>query len=100
MLMGLDPVEATPGLYVKQRMMELTGRYETYMGIESVDVTYKGGLLYLESETPFAKTSTPIIPDDLLMENTSFYTLVDGVKSPIVFDGKNLFVERYCYHKV
>ena len=100
LLMGLDPVEATPGLYVKQRMMELTGRYETYMGIESVDVTYKGGLLYLESETPFAKTSTPIIPDDLLMENTSFYTLVDGVKSPIVFDGKNLFVERYCYHKV
>jgi len=100
LLMGLDPVEATPGLYVKQRMMELTGRYEIYMGIESVEVRYKGGLLYLESETPFAKTSTPIIPEDPLIGNTRFYTLVDGVKAPIVFDGKNLFVERYCYHKV
>ena len=100
LLMGLDPVESTPGLYVKQRMMDLTGRYETYMGIESINVRYKGGLLYLESETPFAKTSTPIIPEDPLMENTRFYTLVDGVKAPIVFDGKNLFVERYCYHKV
>ena len=100
LLMGLDPFESTPGLYVKQRMLDLTGRYETYMGIESVDVRYKGGLLYLESETPFAKTSTPIIPEDPLMGETKFFTLVDGVKAPIVFDGGNLFVERYVYHKV
>ncbi len=100
LLMGLDPVEATPGLYVKQRMLDLTGRYETYMGIESVDVRYKGGLLYLESETPFSKTSTPIIPVDPLMGETRFYSLVDGVKAPIVFDGDKLFVERYVYHKV
>jgi len=100
LLMGLDPVEATPGLYVKQRLLELTGRYETYKGIELVEVNYKGGMLYIESVTPFANTSTPIIPEDQLIGETVFYSLVDGVKSLVVFDGDNLFIERYCYHKV
>ena len=100
LLMGLDPVEATPWLYVKQRLLDLTGRYKTYKGIESVDVKYKAGMLYIESETPFAKTSTPIIPEDPMIGETVFYSLVDGVKSPVVFDGDNLFIERYCYHKV
>lgn len=99
LLMGLDPEKSTPGLYVKQRLLDLTGRYETYMGIEAVEVKYKAGLLYMESVTPFAKTSTPIIPVDPLIGNTEFYSFVDGVKTPVVFDGNNLFVERYCYHK-
>ena len=100
LLMGLDPEKLTPWLYIKQRLMDLTGRYETYMGIEAVEVKYKAGLLYMESVTPFAKTSTPIIPEDPYIGEARFYTLVDGVKTPVVFDGDNLFVERYCYHRV
>ncbi len=100
LLMGLDPEASTPWLYVKQRLMDLTGRYETYMGIESVEVNYKAGLLYMESVTPFAKTSTPIIPEDPCVGETRFYTLVDGVKTPVIFDGDKLFVERYCYRRV
>jgi hypothetical protein len=89
---------------VQERMRELTGRYETYIGIEAVEVNYKAGMLFLESETPFAKTSTPLIPEDSMVEEPVFYTIVDGVKSPVVFerkgDGFDLFVERYCYHRV
>jgi hypothetical protein len=89
---------------VQERMRELTGRYETYMGIEAVEVNYKAGMLFLESETPFAKTSTPLIPEDPMVEEPVFYTIMDGVKSPVVFEkkqcGVDLFVERYCYHRV
>ena len=99
LLMGLDPVKSTPWLYVKKRLMDLTGHYETYMGIESVDVKYKAGMLYLESVTPFAKTSTPIIPVDPRVEKTEFYSLVDGVKAPVIFEDDKLFIERYVYRK-
>ncbi len=100
LLMDLAPVESTPGLYVKQRLKNLTGRYETYKRIESIDVKYKAGMLYLESKTPFAETSTPLIPESTMLEKTVFYTLVDGVKAPVVFEEDDLFIERYCYHKV
>ncbi len=104
LLMGLDPMEDTPELVVKERLQSLTGRYETYKGIESVDVNYRAGMLYLESETPFAKTSSPLIPEDRMLEEFVFYTVVDGVKAPVTFmqkkDGVDLIVERYCYHKV
>jgi len=100
LLMGQDPIESTPWLYVKQRLVNLTGRYETYMGVESVDVRYKAGMLYMESETPFTKTSLPLIPVDPYLEKTEFYTLTDGIKTPVIFEDNNLFFERYCYHKV
>ena len=104
LLMGLDPEESTPMFGVQKRMSELTGRYQTYMGIESVEVVHKGGMLFMQSETPFDKSSTPLIPEDTMVEEPVFYTFVDGVRSPVVFekkgDGFDLFVERHCYHSV
>jgi len=103
-LLGMDPYEAIPRLAVKRRMDRLTGTYEIYKGIESVRVVKKAGMLYLESKTPFAETLQPLIPEDTSLESTMFYTLMDGVKSPVEFvvheDGHvDLFVERYCFHK-
>ncbi|MCK4400561.1 hypothetical protein KAV46_06200, partial [Candidatus Bathyarchaeota archaeon] len=103
-LLGRDPYEAIPRLAVKRRMDRLTGTYEIYKGIESVRVVKKAGMLYLESKTPFAETLQPLIPEDTSLESTMFYTLMDGVKSPVEFvvheDGHvDLFVERYCFHK-
>jgi CubicO group peptidase (beta-lactamase class C family) len=104
LLMGLDPGESTPLFVIQKRLKRLTGRYETYMGIESVKVNYKGGMLYLESETPFAKTSIPLIQEDMMVEEPVFYVMVDGLKAPVVFEEKesgiDLYVERYCYHRV
>ena len=99
LLMGLDPFESTPGLYIRKKLKDLTGVYETYKKIESVEVKYKGGMLYLDTDTPFAKTSTPLIPESPTLEETKFYTIIDGIKSPVIFKGRDLFVERYCYHK-
>jgi CubicO group peptidase (beta-lactamase class C family) len=104
LLMGLDPEESTPELTVRGRLQALTGRYETYMGIESVNIEYSAGMLYLVSEGPFEKTRIPLIPVDPTKGEPVFYSIVDSVKTPIVFeknkDAINLFVERYCYHKV
>ena len=103
-LLGMDPYEAVPRLAIKRRMDRLTGRYEIYKGIESVDVVKRLGMLYLESRTPFAETLQPLVPEDLSLESTMFYTLMDGARTPVEFvvheDGHvDLFVERYCFHK-
>ena len=50
-------------------------------------------------------TVTPLIPEDPTLSSTDFYTLRNGIKSPVVFvireDGRvDLFIGRYCYHKV
>ncbi len=102
-LLGLEPIEAVPSLRIKENMARLVGSYVTYKGIERVNVVKKGGLLYLESKTPFSDTSQPLIPVDP-MEGLHYYTSIDGLKAPIEFevkeDGKiDLYVERYCYHK-
>lgn len=103
-LLGLEPVESVPSILIKGKMNRLTGSYETYKGIEKVNVVKKGGMLYLETETPFAETSQPLIPIDPL-EGLTYYTLIDGLKVPVEFtereDGKiDVYIERYCYHKV
>lgn len=103
-LLGLEPKETAPSLVIKENMRKLAGRYETYLGIEDINVVKKGGMLYLEKKTPFADTLQPLIPDDN-KAGRKYYTLTDGLKAPVEFvlreDGAvDLFVERYCYHKV
>ena len=104
-MLGKHPYTAIPRLAVKQRMEQLVGTYKIYRDIESIRVVKKAGMLYLETKTPFAETVQPLIPETPLLESTKFYMLTDGAKSPVEFvvhkDGHiDLFVERYCYHKV
>ena len=106
-LMGEDPAEALPGLYIRERMKRLTGSYEVYRGIERLKVVNRGGLLYLEEKSRRTeKTSlTPLIPEDPTLSSVAFYVLRNGLKSPVEFvireDGQiDLFIGRYCYHKV
>jgi CubicO group peptidase (beta-lactamase class C family) len=106
-LMGEDPAEALPGLYIRERMKRLTGSYEVYRGIERLKVVNRGGLLYLEEKSRRTeKTSlTPLIPEDPTLATVDFYVLRNGLKSPVEFvtreDGQiDLFIGRYCYHKV
>ena len=88
---------------IKENMARLVGSYAAYKGIERVNVVKKGGLLYLETKTPFSETIQPLIPVNPL-EGLCYYTSIDGLRAPIEFevkkDGKiDLYVERYCYHK-
>lgn len=103
-LLGMDPMEAVPSITIKEKMDRLTGEYETYLGIEKVNVIKKGGMLYIRTKTPFSDTQQPLIPEDP-KNGLQYYTLVDGQKNPIEFvikeDGNtDLFMERYCYHKI
>ncbi|MEZ4863872.1 MAG: serine hydrolase [Caldilineaceae bacterium] len=106
-LLGKEPAAVIPALQIESRMDQLTGTYETYRGVEPIKVVNKGGLLYTEATDPVstATTLTPLIPEDPTLASTLFYTLSNGVKSPVEFwiDGQGaarLIIERYCYHKV
>lgn len=103
-LLGLDPFEEVPSLNVKKKLRLLSGTYKTFKGIESVEVQYKAGMLFLRSKTPFTDSLTPLIPRDSLLGSTIFYIYMDGVESPVEFQMKDngdidLYIERYCYHK-
>jgi CubicO group peptidase (beta-lactamase class C family) len=106
-LMGKDPEEVIPALVIQGRMKRLTGSYEVYRGLEKLEIVSRGGLLYLEetSRRTGKKTATPLIPEDPTLASPAFYTLRNGIKSPVEFeehqDGRiDLFVGRYCFHKV
>jgi CubicO group peptidase (beta-lactamase class C family) len=106
-LLGRDPEASIPALVTRDRMQRLQGSYEVYRGLERLQVVSRGGLLYLEEESPWSEetTLTPLIPDDPTLASTEFYILSKGVRSPVEFevheDGKiDLFVGGYCYHKV
>ena len=106
-MMGKDPAEAIPALLIQEQMKQLMGNYEVYRGLEKLRVVSRGGLLYLEEKSRRTEktTLTPIIPEDSMLASTDFYILRNGLKSPVEFaareDGTiDLFIGRYCYHKV
>jgi CubicO group peptidase (beta-lactamase class C family) len=106
-LMEKDPAEAIPALIIRERMKRLMGSYEVYRGLEKLKVVSRGGLLYLEvkSRRTGETTHTPLIPEDPTLASTDFYTVRNGLKSPVEFavredDTIDLFIGRYCYHKV
>ncbi len=106
-LMGKDPAEVIPALMIRERMERLMGSYEVYRGLEKLKVVSRGGLLHLEEKSRRTEKTnvTPLIPEDPTLASTDFYTLRNGLKSPVEFvireDGKiDLFIGRYCYHKV
>ena len=106
-LLGKEPGAVIPALQIESRMEQLTGTYESYRGIETIKVVNQGGLLYTKATDPLtgATTLTPLIPEDPTLASTHFYTLSNGVKSPVEFwvdaqGATRLIIERYCYCKV
>jgi len=106
-LMGKDPEAVIPALQIRERMKALMGSYEVYRGLERLKVIGKGGLLYLEEKSRMTEhvSQTPLIPEDPSLASTDFYILSNGIRSPVEFeiheDGRiDLFIGRYCFHKV
>ena len=106
-LLGKAPEETLPAIEIRERMNRLVGTYEVYRGLDRLEVVIRRGMLYLESTSRFAPevtNSTPIIPADPSLETTMFYTMSNGLKSPVEFttdaEGKiSLIRGRYRYHK-
>lgn len=106
-LMGKDPAEVIPALQIRERTERLLGHYEVYRGLEKLEVVNRGGLLRLEQKYPAAEepVETVLVPEDSTLSSTLFYSLRNGLKSPVEFvlrddGGIDLFVGRYCFHKV
>jgi hypothetical protein len=83
-------------------MRALTGRYETYRGVQSLEVVESGGLLYLKSSVDQGENLTPLMPVGGVPRR--FNIIINGVKEPVEFventKGEiDLYVERYRYHK-
>jgi len=99
-MMGRDPDETLPANAIRKRMDRLAGSYAIYSGLETLRVWKRGGLLYMGSEEP----GTPLIPEDPTYASHRFFTLREGLKSPVEFQTREdgsvvLIVERYVYHK-
>ncbi len=100
LLMGLDPDEALPANRIRARMDRLVGSYTTYRKLETVKVFRRNGLLHVGEEEP----GTPLIPEDPAYGSLRFYTLSEGLRSPVEFraredGGLDLVLDRYVFHK-
>jgi CubicO group peptidase (beta-lactamase class C family) len=100
LLMGLDPDEALPANRIRARMDLLVGSYTTYRKLETVKVFRRNGLLHVGEEEP----GTPLIPEDPAYGSLRFYTLSEGLRSPVEFKarkdgGFDLVLDRYVFHK-
>jgi CubicO group peptidase (beta-lactamase class C family) len=82
LLLGRDPGEALPANGIRERMNRLVGEYATYRGLEKLKVSRRGGMLYMGEEEP----DTPLIPEDPTLVSTRFYTMSDGLRSPVEFE--------------
>jgi hypothetical protein len=101
-LMGKEPRKTVPGIVVRADMRALTGRYETYRGVQSLKVIESGGLLYLKSSVDQGENLTPLMPVGGVPRR--FNIIINCVKEPVEFventKGEiDLYVERYRYHK-
>lgn len=105
LLMDKDPKTVVPVFAIKKRMARLVGDYEVYRGLEKLSVVSKNGMLYLDIQNRLSGPRlVPLIPEDPTLKSTEFFTLANGIKSPVEFqlldDGRTrLFLGRYCYHK-
>jgi CubicO group peptidase (beta-lactamase class C family) len=102
-LMGRDPY-IHPHLILREKMRSLIGEYQIHMGLEKLRVINRGGLLYLEQKDSFLDATTPLIPEEPMLNSLRFYSLTEGIMQPIEFvktrKGYDLFVERYRYHSL
>lgn len=99
-LLGENPDDVVPVHGVHERMQQLLGSYETYEGIQTVDIVEERGMLYLK----YGDSLTPLIPEDTSYRGPDFYTLSNGRKTPIDVrvgnDGAvTMLIARYVYRK-
>ncbi len=87
-LLGKNPMTDIPALQVMQKLNSFTGVYHSYRGITKIKIENRSFVLHFVQEateyTP--ETATPLIPENLNLENNKFYMIFGpGGKMPVEF---------------
>ncbi len=102
LMIGEDP-ERLSQVRIDKILDELQGVYETYKGMYRVEVRRRGDLLYLEVKGRYMSEQTPLIPEEISVDEAVFYTLRWGRRVRVEFrlgSGRTeLIYERYKFVK-
>ncbi len=108
-LLQKDPMREFPIITIQKKLAMLTGKYQSYKGLEKVNVKKTGGYLTCEILSDveiIPNRSYPLIPETEIMANFNFFFINEmGLRQPVEFtiDPKNkidLIIERNVYHRV
>jgi CubicO group peptidase (beta-lactamase class C family) len=111
-LLGKDPEKTLTIVQKQQRMVNLTGYYDTYKGLNKAKVEMRRNMLYIITTDEVAQamgqapTPTPLIPETKTMNDLNFYIYTaPGATIPVEFKfdesgNVNFFLERDLYHKI
>ncbi|MEJ7613965.1 MAG: serine hydrolase, partial [Candidatus Fervidibacter sacchari] len=102
-MLGKDP-ETLPFVRHDKLLEKLVGRYETYKGTMSLQVSRKGDGVLLETKGKLLESSIPFLPEEISDTYARFFTLQHSRKVVAEFfiDGEKitLLYERYKLVKV
>lgn len=104
-LLGKNPMEDHPILRLESKLNQLVGSYQSYKGINKMEILKIGLVLYFKDPDQ-DYPSFPIIPYTDTIKNYKFWTPTGVTKFPCEFKidsktGKISFVfERSVYHKI
>jgi hypothetical protein len=102
-MLGKDP-ETLPFVRHDKLLEKLVGRYETYKGTMSLQVSRKGDSVLLETKGKLLESSVPFLPEEISDTYARFFTVQHSRKVVAEFfiDGEKvtLIYERYKLVKV
>jgi hypothetical protein len=102
-MLGKDP-ETLPFVRHDKLLEKLVGRYETYKGTMSLQVSLKGDGVLLETKGKLLESSVPFLPEEISDTYARFFTVQHSRKvvAEFLIDGEKvtLIYERYKLVKV
>jgi CubicO group peptidase (beta-lactamase class C family) len=104
-LLGEDPTEADPHLALDARLPQLTGTYESYRGILSLEVSRHGGTLRVVPDgEQLGGEELALVPEELGEEVSTFRTVDAGgndltVRFEVREETVDMYLKRWRLHR-
>ncbi|MFC6941969.1 serine hydrolase [Salinirubellus sp. GCM10025818] len=100
-----DPIEAVPHYALEERLPVLTGTYESYRGVQSLEVTrLGGGLRVVDEDDGLGGMELALVPEDLGAGVSTFRTVDAGgndvtVRFEVGDDSVDMYLQRWRLHR-
>lgn len=104
-LLGEEPAEADPHLALEERLPALTGTYESYRGILSLDVSRHGGTLRIVPDgEQLGGEELALVPEEFGDEVSTFRTVDAGgndltVRFEVSEETVDMYLKRWRLHQ-